>query len=88
MHVLQLTSAVHIHPSSRIVERKLVATGVMFPGSADLLPLPYKDEEQVDLQMLFGSPHLPAEPIQLGALTAFVAAAVELVQLFDALIKL
>jgi hypothetical protein len=62
---------------------KLVATGVMFPGSDDLMPLPYKDEELVDFQTVFGSPHLPAQLVQLGALAAHVDAAVGPVQLFD-----
>jgi hypothetical protein len=44
----------------------------------DPLPLLYEDEKLVDLQVVFGSPHLPAEPIQLGALAANFAAAVTL----------
>ena len=56
---------------------------MLFPGSDDVLPLPYKDEEVVDLQYVFGSADLPAEPVPLGALAAYVAAASVPVQLFD-----
>jgi hypothetical protein len=45
--------------------------------------LPYKGEKEADLQMVFCAPYLPAKPIQLGALAAYVAASIQPVQLFE-----
>jgi hypothetical protein len=55
----------------------------VFPWQRWPLPLPYKDEKEDYLQMVFCAPYLPAKPIQLGALAAYVAASIQPVQLFD-----
>jgi hypothetical protein len=41
------------------------------------MQLPFKDEEQVNLQIVFSSPHLPAKPFQLSVLAAYVAASID-----------